>query len=704
MFRADRAPGARFVHAGGVLELPAGVHVLGSGKPEGHALATATYGAGVSGDGEIIWEPPADVLESSHLGRFVTWLANDRGLEFDDYDALWRWSVDDLDGFWGAVWDHFNVGGRGHPTPVLADDRMPGAEWFPGAALNYAGEILRRNADRLDATAIVAVSQTRDEVTYTFGELFELVGRLRVGLQQLGVVPGDRVVSYMPNIPETAAAFLATASLGALWASCAPEFGAQAVVDRFSQLDPKVLFAVDGYRYGDKDVDIRDRVAKVRAGVSSIDHVIGLSYNGRSVADSLSDVVGWDRLVAEHEPFEAVEVPFDHPLWVLFSSGTTGLPKAIVHGHGGVVLEQLKQQSFHWDLGPDDRLLWFTTTAWVMWNALVSTLVTGTSIVMIDGNLLYPDHLNQWRLAEATKPTLMGLSPAYVMACAKEGLRPADDYDVASLRGFGASGSPLPAEGYLWLGEQFPEVRLNVGSGGTDICTGIVQGNPMLPVYAGEMSGVSLGVAACAFDEDGNEVVGSLGELVIRRPMPTMPLYFWDDPNMERYRAAYYDEWPGVMRFGDWVRFTERRSNVITGRSDATLNRAGVRIGTAELYRVVDMHPDVADSMVVHLEDSDGGPGELILFVAPAGGRPLDDSLRRDLAAAVRAALSPRHVPDTYVEVTDIARNLTGKKLELPIKKILQGADPVSVVSREAMANPDSLDDFLRYAQARNST
>jgi len=362
------------------------------------------------------------------------------------------------------------------------------------------------------------------------------------------------------------------------------------------------------------------------------------------------------------------------------------------------VLEQLKQQSFHWDLGPDDRMLWFTTTAWVMWNAMVSTLVTGTSIVMIDGNLLYPDHLNQWRLAEATRPTLMGLSPAYVMTCAKEGLHPADDYDVTSLRGFGASGSPLPAEGYLWLAEQFPEVRLNVGSGGTDICTGIVQGNPMLPVYAGEMSGVSLGVAACAFDEGGDDIVGELGELVITRPMPTMPLYFWNDPDMERYRAAYYDEWPHVMRFGDWVRFTERRSNVITGRSDATLNRAGVRIGTAELYRVVDMHPVIVDSMVVHLEDADGGPGELILFVATAGNRSLDDELRRDLAATVRSALSPRHVPDTFVEVGEIARNLTGKKLELPIKKIMQGADPMSVVSREAMANPDSLDDFLRYA------
>lgn len=658
--------------------------------------------AGVTVDRGIIWEPPADVLESSRIGRFVRWLERDRGLGVADYDALWRWSTDDLDGFWGAVWDFFEVDGRRHPEPVLARATMPGAAWFPDATLNYAGEIFRRNADRLDEPAIVAVSQTRDTAEYTFGELFDLVSRVRVGLIRLGVEPGDRVVSYMPNIAETAAAFLACASLGAVWASCAPEFGAQAVIDRFAQLEPKVLFAVDGYRYGDKDVDIRERVAAVRDALPSLDFTIGLRYNERDLVEVDHDIVAWHELTEAHAPFDAVPVAFDHPLWVLFSSGTTGLPKAIVHGHGGVVLEQLKQQSFHWELGHGDRLLWFTTTAWVMWNALVSTLLTGTSIVMIDGNLLHPDHREQWRLAEATRPTLMGLSPAYVMACAKAELQPAAEYDLVSLKGFGASGSPLPAEGYLWLAEQFPDVRLNVGSGGTDICTGIVQGNAMLPVYAGEMSGVSLGVAACAFDDRGEQVVGELGELVIRRPMPSMPLRFWNDPGGARYRAAYYDRWPGVMRFGDWVRFTERGSNVITGRSDATLNRAGVRIGTAELYRVVDLHPHVDDSLVVHLEDGDGGPGELILFVATSD-RELDGDLRRELAGAIRDALSPRHVPDTVAHVSEVPRNLTGKKLELPIKRILRGANPDSVVSRDAMANPDSLDEYVEFAAGRTA-
>jgi acetoacetyl-CoA synthetase len=651
-------------------------------------------------DGDVIWEPAPDARSTSRIGAYMDWLASTKGLSFTNYQELWQWSVDDLDGFWGSVWEYFELHSDTPFTAVLASREMPGASWFPGATVNYSGELFRRWADQSPSeVAIVGVSQTRPTVEYTIGDLGDAVGRIRVGLQRLGVSAGDRVVAYMPNIPETAAAFIACASLGAIWASAAPEFGPQAVIDRFGQLEPVVLLTIDGYRYGDKDIDISERVATVRAAIPTIVHTVALSYNGRV----LPDAVDWATFTAERAELEAVAVPFDHPLCVLFSSGTTGLPKAIVHGHGGIVIETLKNHVFSWDLGPGDRLMWFSTTAWMMWNALVSTLLTGASIVCIDGNPMYPDLTAQWRIAEATRPTMMGLGPAFIMSCAKQGLTPSAEFDLSSIRSFAAAGSPLPTEGFVWLDEQFgDQAPLNIGSGGTDLCTGIVQGAPILPVYAGEMSAKCLGVAAYAFDANGESVIGELGELVITKPMPTMPVKFWgDDDNMTRYRATYYEQYPGVMRFGDWVKFTERGSSIITGRSDATLNRSGVRIGTAEIYRIVEQHGTVNDSLVVHVEDPDGGVGELVLFVALAEGRPLDEGLRNELAVAIRSALSPRHVPDTMVAVRGVPRNLTGKKLELPVKKILQGADPASVVSLEAMADSSTLDDYIAFAASR---
>ncbi|HEX3454084.1 MAG TPA: acetoacetate--CoA ligase [Gaiellaceae bacterium] len=646
--------------------------------------------------GDVVWAPPVDVRQTSELGRYLDWLQTERGLDFGSYEDLHHWSVDDLEGFWSSVWEFYGV--RSH-TPyerVLGSRELPGAQWFPGATLNFAEHMVGHDED-LDRLAVVARSQSRGPIELTFADLRRQVARARAGLLRLGVRPGDRVVAYLPNIPETLVAFLATASIGAVWATSPPEFGVRSVIDRLGQLEPKVLLAVAGYRWGDRLVDRREQVAAVRAALPSVETVVHVSYAG-GADDALPDAVRWDELLGETGPLEFEPVPFAHPLYVLFSSGTTGLPKPIVHGHGGILLEHLKNGGLSFDLKAGDRLQWFTTTAWMMWNALVSTLLLRASIVMIDGNPGYPDLAFQWRLAEETQPTMLGLSPAFVMGCRKERLQPGRSFDLSSIRALGIAGSPLAVEGFEWLYEQFgPHVFVNNGSGGTDVCTGIVQGNLLIPVFAGEIAGRCLAVDATAFDLDGNEVVGELGELVIRRPMPSMPVGFWNDPDGGRYRAAYFDHYPGVWRHGDWIVFTERGSCVITGRSDATLNRGGVRMGTSELYAIVEEIDEVVDSLVVHLEASD----ELLLFVVLRPELELDDDLRARITTTLRTSLSPRHAPDAVVAVPAIPRTLTGKKLELPVKRILTGANVSEVASRDALVDPDSIRPFEDYAKAR---
>ena len=646
--------------------------------------------------GQVLWMPPADARERFLLGRFMDWLHSERGLDLSDYEELRRWSIADLEGFWSAVWDFFEIRAHEPYRRVLGSREMPGAEWFPGARLNYAEHMVGRDED-VDSVAVVAHSQSRDPIELTFGDLREQVARARAGLQRLGVGPGDRVVAYLPNIPETLVAFLATASLGAIWATCPPEFGVRSVLDRLGQLEPKVLLAVAGYRWGDKHIDRREQVAPVRAGLPSLEAVVHVPYAG-GPDDALPDAVSWDELLGEQGELAFDPLPFAHPLYVLFSSGTTGLPKAIVHCHGGILIEHLKNHGFSWDLQPGDRLQWFTTTAWMMWNALVSVLLLRASIVMIDGNPVHPDVTFQWALAEKVRPTFFGLSPAFTMACRKEGLEPGRLFDLSSVRMVCEAGSPLPLEGYAWLYEQFgPDVNVNVGSGGTDVCTGIVQGVPLLPVYAGEMSARMLGVDAEAFGPDGKPVVGELGELVIRQPMPSMPVGFWNDDDGSRYRAAYFDHYPGVWRFGDWIVFTERGSSMITGRSDATLNRGGVRLGSSEIYSVVEEHDEVLDSLVVHLEEQD----ELLLFVVLRPGLELDDGLRTRIDDALRNSLSPRHAPDTIVAVPAIPRTLTGKKLEVPVKRILTGAKVSEVAARDALVDPASIEPFAAFARTR---
>jgi acetoacetyl-CoA synthetase len=651
-------------------------------------------GLGDRAEGAVLWSPPADVRETTEIGRYLGWLERERGLAFAGWDDLWRWSVDDLQGFWSSIWEFFEVKAHAPYDAVLSGEAMPGATWFPGARLNFAEHLVGRDEDAAEV-AILSRSQTRNPVELTFADLREQVARARAGLVRLGVGPGDRVAAFTPNIPETLVAFAATASLGAVWASCAPELGPRSVIDRLAQLEPTVLLAVGGYGFRDRLVDRRDEVAAIRAALPTLRQVVHVPYGGFL----LEDAVSWDELVAEPGPPEFLPVAFDHPLFVLFSSGTTGPPKAIVHGHGGILLELLKAHAFSWDLKPGGRLLWFSTTSWMMWNALVAALLVRSSIVMLDGDPMWPDIDWQWRVAEATRPSFMGVSPTFLMACRKAGLKPGREHDLSSIRVFGTAGSPLPAEGYRYVYDQLgPDVLLINGSGGTDVCSGIVGGSSLVPVYEGEISGRLLGVATDAFDLDGKPVVGELGELVITRPMPSMPVGLWGDDDGSAYRSSYFDMFPGIWRQGDWISFSERGSCVVTGRSDATLNRGGVRLGTGEFYSAIEELPEITDSLVVHLEDDEGGAGELVLFVVLAEGVTLDDDLQAGIARTLRTQLSPRHVPDTIRAVPAIPRTLTGKKLETPVKRLLRGEPIESVASRDSLLDPTALDLFATIA------
>jgi acetoacetyl-CoA synthetase len=655
---------------------------------------------------EVLWSPPLDARQRSRMGRYLDWLAKTAGRTFAGYDDLWRWSVDEPGAFWRSIWDHFEVLSDAAPSDDLAVARMPDAVWFPGSRLNYAEHMLRMPGCAADDVVVIGRSQTRGPVDLTANELREQVARCRRGLASLGVQSGDRVAAVLPNVPEALVAMLATASLGATWTSCAPEFGTRAIVDRFGQVEPRVLIAVDGYRYGDKAVDRTAEVANIRAALPTLAATVVLPYldPARAAADVAPGAIDWSALLAEPGALTFERVPFDHPLYILYSSGTTGLPKAIVHGHGGILLEHCKALALHTDLGPGDRFFWFTTTGWMMWNYLVSGLAVGSAIVLFDGNPAAPDLSTLWRMAEETGATYFASGAPFLMACRKAGLQPRRTFDLTSLRGVGSTAAPLPAAGFEWVHDAVSDsIPLGSLSGGTDLCTGFLGPSPLVPVWAGEISCRMLGARVEAFDSEGRPVVDREGELVITAPMPSMPVALWGDTDGSRMRAAYFEPWPGVWRHGDWLTITDRGSCVISGRSDATLNRGGVRIGTAEFYAVVESLPEVTDSLVVHLEDAGGGPGELLLFVALRDGAALDAALRDRIAGVLRSELSPRHVPDAIEAVRAVPRTLSGKKLEVPVKRILQGAAPERAASREALADPASIDAFVALAHARQA-
>jgi acetoacetyl-CoA synthetase len=657
---------------------------------------------------ELLWTPSREQIEGATLTRYQRWLDDTRGLRFDSYEELWRWSVHDLEGFWSSICEFFELRFEVPAERVLGRREMPGAEWFPGAEISFAEHVFRGKDDH--EVALRHASEVREAGEWTWGELRLETARIAAGLTQLGVTRGDRVVAYMPNIPETVAALLACASIGAVWSSAAPEFGKRSVIDRFAQVEPKVMLAIDGYRYGGKDYDRRGIVKDIAAEIPSLQRVVTLGY---------LDGSGWEDGFAARPPatpsaarppaspsraapsdLSFAALPFDHPLWVLYSSGTTGLPKPIVHSQGGILVEHIKKMALHLDAQPGDRVFWFTTTGWMMWNFLVGVLLTEASVVLFDGNPGYPDMSTLWDLAERTQMTCFGTSAAFIAACMKAGTRPARGRDLSALRSVGSTGSPLSPEGFRWVYDELgSETWLFSTSGGTDVCTAFVGGVPTLPVYLGELQGRALGAAVEAWDEEGNALENEMGELVITEPMPSMPIGFWGDEDGSRYRESYFDTYPGVWRHGDWIMITDRGTAVIYGRSDSTINRGGVRMGTSEIYRAVLAVPEVLDALVVDVAKP-GTDGWMPLFVVMREGTELTDEVIAEIRRRIREDCSPRHLPDEIRRIAEVPRTLSGKVLEVPVKRILMGAPPDQAASRESLANPEALDYFVKLSNA----
>lgn len=642
-------------------------------------------------EGTLLWRPSDAAKSRSQLARFMRWLEAERGLSFGAYADLWQWSVSDLEGFWESIWEYFDVAGKAPPATVLGSRQMPGARFFPDATLNYAEHALRRAGA---GVAVVYRRETGEKGRLSWDELKEGVARARAGLLRLGVRAGDRVAGFLPNSPEALVAFLAAASLGATWSSASPEFGAASVLDRFGQIAPKVLIAVDGYAHGGKFFDRADVVRDIAAKLPSLAATVIVSRGGGAVEKARS----WPALLEGRAELAFDAVPFDHPLWILYSSGTTGLPKPIVQGHGGILLEHLKALALHGDLGEGDRFFWFSTTGWMMWNFLISGLTVGAAVVLYEGSPGHPDMNALFRLAEEEGVTYFGTSASFILACQKAGTVPKDAANLSRLRAVGSTGSPLPPEGFAWVYENVKEdVLLASIAGGTDVCTAFETSCPLLPVHAGELQCHALGAKVEAFDATGKPVVGEVGELVITEPMPSMPLYFLNDESGERLRESYFADFPGVWRHGDWIKVTERGTSVIYGRSDSTLNRGGVRMGTSEFYRVVEALPEVQDSVVVDT-GSLSSEGKLVLFVVLAPGVTWGDPVKKKIASTLRAGVSPRHVPDDIVPIPEVPRTLSGKKLEVPIKRLLMGAPRERVLNPGTLANPKAVEALLEAA------
>ncbi|MFE7419646.1 acetoacetate--CoA ligase [Rhodococcus sp. NPDC057529] len=640
------------------------------------------------------WVPTEADVRDAVITDFAAFVTRRHGVTVDDYRSLWRWSVAAVGEFWQDVWDYFEFRSATDPGPALADAAMPGAVWFPGATLNYVDHVFR-NA-RPGSPAILYAGEGCADVSIGWDELRSAVAGLAATLREHGVGVGDRVVGYLPNIPEAVVAFLATASLGAVWAACGQDYSAPAALDRLGQLEPAALITADGYRFGGREHDRLGAVAELRAGLSPALTVVVPHLDADAAVDG---ALTWAEATAGGGALEPVPVPFDHPLWVVFSSGTTGLPKGIVHGHGGVLLEHVKSLALHLDLGREDILFWYTSPSWMMWNFQTAGLLVGATIVCYDGSPSYPTPDALWALVSRLGVTVAGTSPGYVLACDKAGVIPVREHDLSALRAVGVTGSTLPAASSLWLSENVgrgvPVVSI---TGGTDVVSAFIGGARTVPVWPGELSAPCLGVAVDAFDESGRPVRDEVGELVVTAPMPSMPVSFWNDPDGKRYREAYFEVFPGVWRHGDWITITDRGTVLMHGRSDSTLNRNGIRMGSADIYQVVEKLPEVAEALVVGVDLADGGYW-MPLFVVLSEGAALDDALKQRIRGAIREQASPRHVPDDIIEAPGIPHTRTGKKLEVPLKRIFQGADAARTVDRSAVDDPGLLDWFARHGR-----
>ena len=656
---------------------------------------------------QLLWAPNAQRVADSRLSHYLAWLAEKRQLHFSDYQQLWQWSVDDIEAFWSSIWEYFEILSSSPYQEVLSNRTMPGATWFSGSRLNFAEQLFRFNLSESTANkpAIIAESETRAPITLSWHELRAQVTAVANTLRALGVGPGDRVVSYLPNTPEAAIALYACASLGAIWSSCSPDMGTASVLDRFRQIDPKVLIAVDGYRYGGKDFNRLDVVTTLRSELNTLQHTVLLPYLDSTA--SLPGALSWNDLlehpVAQSEAIRFEQLPFEHPLWILYSSGTTGMPKPIVHSHGGCLIETLKGHGLQLDLGEKDRFLWYSTTGWIMWNSQVTGLLVGATICIYDGNPGYPNLNRMWEFAADHQLSFLGMGAAFFSNCMKAEIHPSAIADLSALKTIGSTGSPLAAEAFTWIyREAKADVLLASISGGTDIAAAFVGASPTLPLYAGEMQCRSLGVAVYAFDDAGQAHNDQVGELVVTEPMPSMPIYFWNDLGNKRYLESYFEHYPGVWRHGDWIRITPRGGAVIYGRSDTTINRYGIRMGTAEIYRVVEDFPEVLDSLVVDLEYL-GRESWMPLFIVLREGVHLDAGLEQRLRDNIRTQLSARHVPNELIQVSEIPRTLTGKKMELPVKKLLLGTALSKVANPDAMVNPQALQWFAEFAERRKA-
>ncbi len=647
-------------------------------------------------EGTLLWEPSKQQIDSSSVTHFRNWVNAENGLALQNPTELWKWSVDELEQFWESIWKYCDIKSHIPYERVLASRTMPGAKWFSGATLNYAEHVFRNS--REDRPSLIFKSETVSHREISWKELEEKTAKVRQYLISLGVKKGDRVVAYMPNIPETVIAFLACASMGVIWSVCSPDFGTGSVIDRFKQIEPTVLFAVDGYSYNGQIHNRLESVAELQAELPSLTKTILFPYIKSETSISNDRTVFWDEMLSQNAELKFDAVPFDHPLWILFSSGTTGLPKPIVQGQGGIIIEHLKTIAVEQGIDQDDVFFWFTTTGWMMWNLLMAGLLAGGTVVLYDGSPAYPNMNVLWDFADEVGITFFGTSAAFLNICMKTGVKPNTANQFSRLKALYSTGSPLSVEGFSWVYENVKkDLWLVSASGGTDICAAFVGGCPVLPVYAGEIQARALGANVQAFNDEGESVLNEVGELVITAPMPSMPLYFWGDKENERYLESYFEMFPGIWRHGDWIKIDEKGSSVIFGRSDSTINRQGVRLGTSEIYRVVEALDEIIEGLVVDLEYL-GRNSFLALFVVLKSNAALNETLKETIKSEIKLKVSPRFVPNEIYEVTEIPKTFSGKKLEVPIRKILLGQPVEKVVNRGSVANPDSINYFIELS------